>query len=554
MMNPELDHRIDPAQYVRMIWRRKWIVALCAVTVICGTLIGLQFVPDVYVSEATLMIDDRQRLAGELRGLISGVGTESGGRLADRKRQDELESRVRSRPFLERVVRLLRIHEDPQVQERAANSLSRVSDVTLEEAAVRVAVSDLREKISFASNGMSIYRIRVRDTSPTNAQTLLKWISELYVDTSAQSALEDLNLAREFGAEQLKIYEQQLAEAESELEAYKQLLIEQDLSQGAVTADNVNVAESLYRKIMDEAELARVRTLPYQTALTGSELSDVRNVIFDDSRVRNQARGIVSALTEEARNRLLSSSAVTEWPPTGSYVTLRRGLLQLIERTVDNRFPDASSTSRDALARFVFTSLDRDAHAETAEFLGQEIAQFRRRVTLGPRGEMELARLQAQVQTKQELLQSFQAQLVASDVSQAVAARDMGMKIEIISPAQVPLRPTEPNRPKILLASILMGPFFGIILAIAFEVTDPTLRSLGDFQRAFRGPIIGTAPLIARIDRPRSAARAYLLPSAVGLVLILTVVFFMTKDTLFANLASVDRPVVLVDPEAGGAK
>ena len=553
MMNPELDHQIDPVQYLRMIWRRRWIVVLCAVTVVCGTLIGLEFVPDVYVSEATLMIDDRQRLAGELVNLMSGIGAEAGGRRLERQRLDQLESRVMSRPFLERVVRLLQIQEDPGVRRRARAAVEGTRDVSVDDMAVHIAVAQLREKVSIRYKGTSIYGIRVRDTSPRNAQLLARWISELYVDTSNQNALEDLNKAREFGQQQLKIYEQRLAEAEEELEQYKQLMIQQDLEQGAVTENNVEVAEALYRKILDEAELARLRTLPYSTDLSNSALSDGREQVFEDSRVRNQARGLGSALIEEIRNRLLATNSQGgEWPPRGSYATMRRGLLQLLERVVADMFPDATSSDRNLLARYVFTSLDRDAQDSAAEYLGQEIAQYRRLAQLGPRDELELARLQNEVRTAQDLLQSFQAQLVASDVSQAVAATDMGKKIEIIDPAQLPMKPTEPDRAKILVAAILMGPFFGLLLGLAVEVTDSTLRSLNDFKRVFDGPIIGTAPLIMRAERPQHRLRAYAIPTAITLVVVLTVAFFLSKDTFLSDEGGLAEPVVVVDPESGG--
>jgi uncharacterized protein involved in exopolysaccharide biosynthesis len=499
------------------------------------------------------MIDDRQRLAGELMNLMSGIGAEGGGRRLESRRLDQLESRVMSRPFLERVVRLLQIHEDPRIRSRARTAVEDAGDVTVDEMAVHIAVTQLRNKISIRYKGTSIYGIQVRDASPRNAQLLARWISELYVDTSNQDALEDLNKAREFGQEQLKVYEQRLAEAEEELEQYKQLMIQQDLSKGVVTGENVNAAEALYRKILDEAELARLRTLPYSTDLSNSELSEARGEVFQNSRVRNQARGLGSALIEEVRNRLLAGTAQGgEWPPPGGYTTMRRGLLQLIERVVGETFPDATSSDRDVLARYVFTSLDRDAQDQAAEFLGQEIAQFRRKAQLGPRDELELARLQNEVQTAQDLLQSFQAQLVASDVSQAVAATDMGKTIEIIDPAPLPMEPTEPNRPKILVAAILMGPFFGILLGLVVEVADPTLRSLRDFQRVFEGPIIGTAPLIMRSEGPRRRLRAYAVPTAITLVVVLTVAFFLSKDSFLSEQGGLDAPVVVVDPESGG--
>ena len=234
---------------------------------------------------------------------------------------------------------------------------------------------------------------------------------------------------------------------------------------------------------------------------------------------------------------------------------MRRGLLQLIESIVETSFPETAPASRTALSRYTFTNVDREAQSAAADFLGQEISQFRRRQQSGPRGELERARLQSEVVTAQRLLESFQAQLVAANVNQAVTASDMGVRIEILNPAQLPLSPSAPDRAKALLAAVLMGPFFGMALAFAVEIADPTLRSMNDFSRAFDGPILGVAPLIMRSARHRQhRLRAYLVPGAILLVVALTVAFFVSKDTLLSTFDSMDRPAQLVDPDEGGVK
>lgn len=556
MMNPDLDHRVDPMQYLRMVWRRKWIVVLCAVLVICGTLVRLEFVPDQFQSSATIMVDDRQLVAGSLGKLMSGLGAERGGYGLDQRRYDELRTRVLSRPFLERVVRLLEIDKDPGVRRRAASWIGPSTDMGIDEAAVRFAVEELREKISFSANADNVFRVYATDTSPRNAQLLARWISELYVDGRAQRALRELSEARDFGEQQLEIYEERLADAENALEEFNRLMIQQNAAKGIVAVDNVNAADALYRAILDEAEAVRLRSLGPSTTLAASELADLRRAVLDDPRVQTQARGLASALTEEVTNRLLSDTTSSEWPPTaGSYVTLRRGLLQLVERVVTQGFPDASPAARTALERYSFTSIDREAQSAAADYLAEEIAQFRRAQQSGPRGDLERSRLENEVAKAQRLLDSFQEQLVAANVNQAVTASDMGIRVEIISPAQLPLRPSAPDRAKLLVAAVLLGPFLGFALAFAVEIADPTLRSLNDFARAFDGPVLGATPLVMRSARAHHRRlRSYMVPGAIGLVILLTVVFFASKDALIENLDSVERPAQIVDPEEGGTQ
>lgn len=550
-MDAQLNTTIDPRQYLRMVWRRKGVILLCAITVFCTALIGLEFVPEKYESQATLMIEDRQRLTRELENVMGGMGQTGGGRRADEKRMDELVGRIKSRPFLERVARLLRMPEDPQIQEIAREALEERPGVSIDEMATRMVVSRLRSKISFAQAGTGIYRVIVEDSDPEHAQLLAEWISEIFMDVSAQSALEELKTAHEFGAEQLKIYEEQLRRSERALEQYRQSMIEQDLAKSVVNGGNVALAEALYNRVLDETELVRLRVLPFSRNLTETPLDSERSTMLNEPRIQNQARGLATALKEEITNRLLGAGRqVGDWPPQGSYVTLRRGLFQLIERTVEERYADALPESRDVLGRFVFTTLDHEAHADASEFLGQAISDFKREAQSEPRGEMELARLESQVSTNRELLRSFQAQLVASDVSQAVEMTNLGLRIEVLEPPQVPLTPSSPNRSKILLAAFAMGPLLGVGIAFITELMDPTLRTLSDFRRAFGGPVLGTTPLISpRLQPKPGRLRRLWLPAALTGVILITILFFVTRDSLLENITAVEKSIQVVDPE-----
>ena len=553
-MSSSLDTSVDLNHYLRMFWRRKGIVALCAITVVCAAVAALEFVPREYEARAALMIEDRQPLSNQLESVLGGMRRSTGGYRADEKRMDKLMGRVRSRPFLERVVQLLRMDEDPGVQAAAREALERRPGVSLEEMSTRVAVNRLQSKIGFGQKGTGIYEIIVTDTDPENAYLLSKWISELFVDVSLQNSLEELRMAHEFGAEQLKIYEEQLERSERALQQYMETVIEQDLDKSVVGADNIALAENLYERVLDEAELARVRVLPFARTLEEAGLEAERSELLNDPRVVNQARALTSALEEELTKRLVSErrGADSDWPPTGAYVALRRGLFQLIERSAAAANPDLSGDLQDALARYVFSTVDREAHADAAEFLGQSISDFRRQAQAEPKDEMEIARLESEIATNRELLRSFQAQLVASDVSQAMEMTNLGMRIEILEPPEIPLAPTRPNRAKILAAAVLLGPLLGLGIALVIELMDPTLRSISEFRRVFDGPVLGTPPLVDDriVQEPRGVLRRYWIPATVtGVVLVTALFLVFTRSGMFDDVAPSQESVQIVDPE-----
>jgi hypothetical protein len=221
----------------------------------------------------------------------------------------------------------------------------------------------------------------------------------------------------------------------------------------------------------------------------------------------------------------------------------------LIERKSATAAAEQSTQVRDDLCRSVFSTLDHQSHSQTAGFLEAAISDFKRQAQSEPRDEMELARLQSEVTTNRELLNSFRAQLVASDVTQAAETTNLGLRIEILDPPQLPLAPSSPNRMMILIAALALGPILGIGVALASEIMDTTLRSLADFERVFRGPVLGTTPLLSRVPAQQVRIRRYWVPATVTVIVLVTAAFLLTRENLLRDFVAVGQTVRAIDPK-----
>src|SRR5258706_16297020 len=126
---------------------------------------------------------------------------------------------------------------------------------------------------------------------------------------------------------------------------------------------------------------------------------------------------------------------------------------------------------------------------------------------------MEVARLEEEVKKDRDLLQSFQAQTVASDVSQAVETTNLGLRLEIVDPGQVPLAPSRPNRVRVYMAAFLVGPLIGVGFAFLGELLDPTLRSLDDIKRIAPEPVYGVLPRLFAAGQKRRGWKRYWVPA-----------------------------------------
>jgi len=238
---------------------------------------------------------------------------------------------------------------------------------------------------------------------------------------------------------------------------------------------------------------------------------------------------------------------VTEWPPA-EYGSQRRDLLRQIERATVASYPTADADLIAALTRYTFSRLDWEAQQETANMLSSAIASFRKRIESTPGGEIELTRLESDVENNRHLLRSFQSQLVATDISTAVNMTKLGLSIEILDPAQVPLEPTRPNRPKVLVASFILGMVLGVGFAFLSEVLDPVLRTLDDFRRGMPEPILGTTPLIGKLISHRSWIRRYWILLTLVFLLILTGGFFLIRSNILRDIAVKGVPIQIEQP------
>ena len=321
-----LDKTVDLRSYARMAWRHKGIIVLFPVAMFCATLIVLSFVPDEYESSVVLSVEDPGLVSKDVVDLTGGIMQAPAGYRVDEERMAKLAGRVQSRAFLERVIRMLKMEQDPLVRERAQGSLRDHPELTVDDMSIRVLVDQVRPKIAFDTEGPGVYKITVADHSARNARLLAAWIGELYVDDSKQQALEGIQEAENFAQNLLARYDQRLRRSEDALENSQQGAIARNLTRNVVRNENLLAAEALYRRIQDEASEARIRARAYGDSLVKYRLSADQHELMVDPRIEDLVTRLTTALWNEVVDRLAAGAAsdARDWPPSGAHRVLRR--------------------------------------------------------------------------------------------------------------------------------------------------------------------------------------------------------------------------------------
>lgn len=545
-----LDRGLDMAQYPRLLWRRRGIIALCATIVFCAAVLGLIFVPPLYESSAKLSIEDRHLLSRDLEQVIGGWNAPNQSYKRDEERLAKINGRIRSRPFLEQIVRTLKITEDPQLRQAALKAHEKKPGLSVDEAVVRAAVARISPNIYIQSQGPGLFLITVSDYTPENAQMLARWISESYITVTMQKEMEQIQTLRQFGADQEAVYEKQLAASEEALRRYQGSMIGQSLNSGSVDTGNLGTAESAYRRMSGEASAAetRARLQAREAAGTGLSVTDAR--LTTDPGLRETAGQLGTALDRMALDPASAGDPQNAAASRSSVASLRAELYREVEARTREIYPAAPPEQVRVVASAVFARFDADCQAQVVARLKGSIDAYKARAQNTPGNNLTQTRLQAEVDKNRKLLESFRAQMTSSDISQAMESTNLGLRMEILDPAQTPSDPVSPDRNKILVMALLIGPLLGIGLALMLELTDPTLRSLEDIHRVAPETVLGTLPLI-HPTRPTDVPflRRHWLPITVGGLLILTVVTYKTRAVLFPSTAPGAHAMRFVSPD-----
>jgi hypothetical protein len=77
-----------------------------------------------------------------------------------------------------------------------------------------------------------------------------------------------------------------------------------------------------------------------------------------------------------------------------------------------------------------------------------------------------------------------------------VEKRNQGETLELLDAASLPVEPTEPKRPLIILGGALIGLVLGLVLTGGREMKDTTLKNLKDVRAYTNLTVLGSIPLL----------------------------------------------------------
>lgn len=485
-----------PISEIAVLWRffrryRNGIFLITLAAALLGLLVALSL-PPIYQSTVTLLIEPKSQQVVNVQEVYDPTQGATGEYYAT---QYEL---LRSRDLATRVVAKLKLDENEAFLTDAASesfltSLQREFDWRALLPGLPEPVTDQIESsaqrrdraialVMAQTFVQPVSRTRLVDVSfnsgsPEIAQAVASGIADIYIESGLESRLEASQRASRWLTEKLSGLSSELKQAEKALQAFR------DANQLVVVGSNRGLVD---QEIMENS--SRLRDAQRTKATLASTYARIRAAGSDGDRLEQITALLQDAGVQKARGAVLDAQQA----------------LKGVEERYGARHPQmAAAIANVQAARRAFHDQLLNAAegirnqyeiaVDTERQLSDSVGVATSRVRELDRKQFELGVLEREVQTNRQLYDMFLQRFKENDSTTNYEP----LNARVTDSAQLPKKPTSPNRMRIVLVAGLVGFLLGVIMASLRHVLSEGLRSVEDLEAVAQVPLFGVVPRVA---------------------------------------------------------
>ena len=520
---------VDTRELVWKAKRYKWLALLPIVGALCMAFLYLNVAPSVYESSVVISMEDPTRVSEGMERLVRP--SEQQEDLV--QKMARVRSRVLNRTFLTAISDRLALGRDPKLVSISTAAARKYPGITPEEYATRIAVSTLAKRINVLPVGSTYIRLAVKDPEPEQARRLATAVGEGLIEETRKSELERTQARGEFSQDQIAVERENLRRASDAYRAAQERVVGSTITSGSVDPGNVEVVRELADAADKEADQVseRIRTdkQTWIDRMGSARMPDLRT--GRTAELESRLSGL------EASYGMAAARGSSQGDASGQSLlqqigAARQELLSEYENaagSLQGNIPDDAKqiAAGVALDRSILTSL-RARKGRLSSMVGSYVS----RVRSAPASQMELDGLKAEMQKHQDLLATLEREAASSRISEAMETSQLSFRIEVVEPPVLPLKPVWPDKLKVILGALLLGPLFSVGIILGAERVGAILRTVEQAEEEMGTKVIGTIPRIEGWSRPGSFLENNWAPLSILAILILTALVSVTYTSL----------------------
>ena len=524
--------QLSPEHYLRLLMHRKWLILIVFVVVSTATVIVSSRIPDTFTSETLILVDPQKVPEAYVKSTVTGDV---------RNRLGTLSQQILSATRLQKIIESLNLYpedrksmarEDVINRMRADISVSVVSDFggsqDLEAFKIGYSGREPRLVAQVTNQLASLFieeNLKAREQQATGTTEFLEnQLQETRKALETQEAkLRDFKLKHigempEQQAPDLQILGQLQAQMQQEADALSRAEQQKGYIQSMLASGPsvVDLDDGTERPASSTEVKSAILSGPSKQAVNPSK-AKLDGLLARYTENHPDVQKLKSQIEEEEAKQALSSKADVQTPATTPIPIPPTAPSAVVKR----QSPPANRLNPVLQSQLSALEAEIVKHTEERQRLSKSISNYRAKLDAIPVREQEITQLVRDYEmSKAHYSQLLEKQLSAETATQ-LEIRQKGEKFEILDPAQVPERPSRPNRRLINAGGAVAGLGLGLLLALVTEFLGMSITTAQDVTAATGLRVLEVIPIIQTGADRRTQKRWVVLAAAGVLVLVL---------------------------------
>jgi polysaccharide biosynthesis transport protein len=516
----------SPFDYLAILVRRKWWVVVPFLVLLLPALFLVYQLPDVYISEASILVEPREVPNDFVRNLVS---------TSPEQRLTAIQQEILSRSNLLKIINEF----DEDLHNLKHLPVDQQIDAMRRQISLGVpAARDRKNAPAFS------FRIAYQSQDPALAQRIANRLTALFIEYDNRSREVQVYGTREFLESELQRIARQLEETDSRLrqirDQYRYEL------PGQLQGNLINYEQLQNQKKANRESLDRYNSLRLSLQRQIAETSDVLSQPVPVARGGNPTQNTLGEYSQKVALLRELSTRYTDNHPDVKRLTaeIERLRATLPPETVAE--PDGLVTQPNPLHANLTRQLEEveteiRIRQREDQWLDGEIAKFGQRVRNAPLAEQAIAPLE---RTRDELARQYQDlnnKLAQTMLSQSLETQQKGDRFVVYEPANLPRSPSKPNRFILLAMAFFLSMGVALGTAIGVDFTSQKLWTQSEVERLLGVPVLVEIPEILTEQESRQKKRRSLRHN---MLLILVLLLFVGAMATVSSSLAVRNTVV----------
>jgi succinoglycan biosynthesis transport protein ExoP len=530
-----------PGEMARMVWRRKWLIALPTAAVAVAVAAVVWRLPNVY--ESTTLLTVRP----------ASITTSAVPQLSESDlsiRINNISQEVTSRSTLEPMI----VRYDLYLSERRRGA-------SMDALVERMRTRDIRFSLNTSRNDITNgFFLTFRGEEPRTTQKVTEELASKFVSTQTQAAGNDARNTKEFFNERLNQAKERLDEIDRKRLAFMQANIQSLPSE----------MQSLVGRLAglreeQKARINEVGRLNDQIAANNKFIADLAKssdqdkdaLIFNMQDPKGTA-AYAELVKRQAELKSEREQLGMTYKPAAPEMRVNQKQIDELQRQMDEMVEEHKRKVEEVRKRLDvkidprLTSYKGENTRLQGELKRQQnllsqneaqIAAIEQRLGGVPPTEVGLEAINREYLSAKSVYDETVEQQNRAETVAEVAQRAQGESIAVIDAASLPEQPVAPKRPLLMLLGLFAGLGVGVALAAAFELPRLlTVQTAEDAQHYTGLPVLVTLPiLMTPREERRLKLRRYALAVAAVIATVVTapaLAFVLYRLHLIEMLAS----------------